>query len=154
MRWLGQAAEHETDHGEADEGGNGASVALEIARQAAIAADPGQAPLDDPALGQSDELVQFAAFDDFHDPAAGGGCGALDTRALIAGVGEDAMDERKQPTRAPIENQPCAVAVLHVGGVDHDIQQEAERIDENMALAARDLLGRIKALRVERRAPF
>ena len=50
-----QASEHDADHGEADEGGDGAGVALEIARQAAIAADPGESALDDPALGQDDE---------------------------------------------------------------------------------------------------
>jgi hypothetical protein len=33
-------------------------------------------------------------------------------------------------------------------------QQQAERIDEDMALASRDFLARIEALRVERRAPF
>jgi hypothetical protein len=38
--------------------------------------------------------------------------------------------------------------------MDHDVQQEAERIDEDMPLAARDLLARIEALRVDRRPPF
>jgi len=33
-------------------------------------------------------------------------------------------------------------------------EQEAECVDEDVALAARDLLGRIKTLRVECRAPF
>ena len=52
------------------------------------------------------------------------------------------------------EHKPGAVAILHIGGMDDDIQQEAERIDEDMPLAARDLLARIIALRVERGAPF
>jgi hypothetical protein len=38
--------------------------------------------------------------------------------------------------------------------MNNDAQQEAERVDEDVALAARDPLARIKALRVERRAPF
>ena len=33
-------------------------------------------------------------------------------------------------------------------------QQEAERIDQNVALATADLLARIEALRVERGPPF
>jgi hypothetical protein len=41
-----------------------------------------------------------------------------------------------------------------MGRVDDDVQQEADRVDENMPLAARDLLARIKALRVECRAFF
>ena len=47
-----------------------------------------------------------------------------------------------------------AVAILNVGGVDDDAQQKAERVDEDMALAAGDFLARIIALRVERGAPF
>jgi hypothetical protein len=38
--------------------------------------------------------------------------------------------------------------------MDNDVQQEAERVDEDVPLAARDLLARIVALRVERAAPF
>jgi hypothetical protein len=35
-----------------------------------------------------------------------------------------------------------------------DAQQEAERVDQDVALATRDLLASIIALRVERRPPF
>jgi hypothetical protein len=38
--------------------------------------------------------------------------------------------------------------------MDDDAQQETERIDEDVPLAARDLLACIVALRVERGAPF
>jgi hypothetical protein len=67
---------------------------------------------------------------------------------------EDALNEREEAARMAIENEPRAVAILHVGRMDDDVQQEAERVDENVPLAARDLLARIKALRVERGAPF
>ena len=73
---------------------------------------------------------------------------------MVAGISEDALDEGKEAARASIEDKRGAVAILDIGGVDDDIQQEAERIDENMPLSARDLLARIKALRVERGAPF
>jgi len=66
----------------------------------------------------------------------------------------DALDEGEEAARASIENQPGPVAILHIGGMDDDVQQEAERVDENMALAARDFLARIEALRVERETPF
>jgi hypothetical protein len=36
----------------------------------------------------------------------------------------------------------------------HDREQQAERIGQQVALAARDLLGRVVAGRVERSAPF
>jgi hypothetical protein len=38
--------------------------------------------------------------------------------------------------------------------VDGDAQQEAKRVDEDMPLAARDLLAGIEALRIERGAPY
>ena len=55
---------------------------------------------------------------------------------------------------APIEDEQSAVAILHSGRVDDDVQQQAERVDQDMPFAAGDLLGRIKALRVKRGAPF
>jgi len=98
--------------------------------------------------------MQLIALDDFNCPGAGlgDGCGGLGS--LVAGISEDALDEGKETARASIEDKRRAVAILYVGGVDHDIQQQAERIDENMPLTARDLFARIKALRVEREAPF
>jgi hypothetical protein len=154
MSWPGQAAQHDADHGEAEEGGSGAGVALEVARQATIAAGPCQRSLDDPSLGQDDERVQFVALDDLDDPTPGTGGGFCHARPLVAGIGEDAFDEGEEAARAVIEHQPRAVAVLNVGGMHDDVQEQAERIDEDVPLAARNLLARIKALRVECRAPF
>ena len=152
--WSGQASEHEADHGEPDEGRDGARVSLEIACQAAIVTDPGQGSLDDPALGQDDKFVQFVALDDLDHPTASAGGGLRDPWPLITGIGEDALNEGKEAARAPIENQANPVAVLKVGGMNDDIQQEAERIDEDVTLAPGDLLARIKALRIKRGAPF
>ena len=154
MTWPCQASEHKADHGEPDEGGDGARISLEITRQAAIAADPGQGSFDDPALGQDDELVQFVALDDLEHPTTGAGSHSRGAWSLIAGIGEDPLDEREKAARAPIENQPRPVAVLNIGGMNDDVQQEAKRIDKDMALAPGDLLARIKPLRVKRRAPF
>ena len=154
MSCPGEAAEHDADHGQPDEGSDGAGVSLEIACQTAIAADPGQGSFDDPALGQDDEFVQFVALDDLEHPTTGAGSRSRGARSLIAGIGEDALDEGEKAAGASIENQPRPVAVLNVGGMDDDVQQEAERIDQNMALAPSDLLARIKPLRVKCGAPF
>jgi hypothetical protein len=53
---LHQSPEHDADHGEADEDDNGCGVALEIASEAVIAADPGKSSLDNPSLGQDLEV--------------------------------------------------------------------------------------------------
>lgn len=153
MGWSDQASEHKSDHGEAHEGGDGAGVALEVACQAAVAADPGEGSFDDPAFGEDDELVSIGALDDLEHPASGRGDGSCGFRPLIAGIAEEARDER-EGAACPAQEVAHAIAILNAGRLDHDAQQEAERIDEDMALAAGDLLARIIPLRVERGAPF
>ena len=106
MTWPGQAAEHDADHREPDEGGDSARISLEIARQAAVAANPRQRALDNPTLGQDDKFVQFVALDDLDRPMAGAGTSSRNAGSLIARIGEDALDEGKQAASAAIENQP------------------------------------------------
>lgn len=63
-------------------------------------------------------------------------------RPLIAGIGEDALDEGEELPR-PAQHLGRAVAVLHVGRMN-DAQEQAERVDEEVALAALDLLAGIE----------
>lgn len=154
MSCPGQASEHDADHGESDEGSGTAGVAFEVAGQASIATDPGDRAFDDPAFRQDDEVVSLGALDDPERPSSGVGDRRCRLRALISGVGEDALDEREEAPRARVEDQSCAVSVLHIGRVDGDVQQQTERVDEDVPLAARNLLARIEALRIERGAPF
>jgi hypothetical protein len=153
MVCSGQPAQHDADHGEAEEGGDGSGVAFEVAGQTAVAADPGKGALDDPALGQDNKTMSVAALDDLQSPRAGAGDKLGGLWSLVAGVGEDAFDEREGSPRHA-QNLARAVAILHIGRVDDHAQQEAQRIDQDVALAAGDLLARIKALRIERAAPF
>jgi len=125
MAWSGQSPEHDADHGEANEGGGGSGIALEV-----------------------------AAFDDLQLPGAALGNRSSGLRPLIAGIGEDALNEGKQAPGAPIEHQSRTVTILNVGRMDDHIQEQAERVDKDMPLAARNLLARIEALRVEPSAPF
>ena len=109
----------------------------------------------DPPFGQDFETDRsIEPLDDIDDPGAGLRRGGGGFRALVAAIGEDPLDERKQAARALIEHQRNAVAVLNIGRVDSDVQQQAERVDQDVALATRDLLASIIALRVERRPPF
>lgn len=98
--------------------------------------------------------MHLVALDDLDGPGAGLGDRGGEGPRVIAGIGEDALDEGKQAARAPVEDQAGAVAVLYVGRMNDDVQQKAERVDEDVPFAARDLLARIIALRVERRPPF
>src|SRR5262249_7411589 len=123
-----------------------------IAVDAPETAEPGKGALDDPAHFESDGGGQ--ASNDPNRPAPRLGCGLRGLRTLIAAVAVDALNERKQTTRAAVEHQRHPVAILNIGGMHRHAQQQAERIDEDKALATRDLLARIEALRVERGPPF
>lgn len=120
----------------------------------AASVEPGKGPLDNPSFRQNDELVQFVALDDFDYPFAALICRQCGAWPLIARVGEDAQDEREQGTRALIENACRPVAILDIGGMNDGVQQEAERIYENVALLALDLFSRIVAMRIDARPPF
>jgi hypothetical protein len=97
--------------------------------------------------------MEVGALDDLHPPFAGGCNSGLHRRSLITAVAIDQRNEGEQRTRAA-QHGDDTIAILHVGRMDDDAQREAERIDENMPLAARNLLSRVEALRVERGAPF
>ena len=150
----GQASEHDFDHGASCESHHCSGVAFEVAHEAAIAADPAERSLDDPSFGHHGEGVQFTALDDLNEPTAGALRGQRHTRSLIAGIGEDFHDERPESTRAPVEHQFRAIAVLDVGGVNGNAQEQAKRVDKDVPLAARDFLGAVKALRIDLRPPF
>ena len=119
-----QTSEHETDHGEADEGSGFSRVAFEIFGETAATADPSERSFDDPAFGQDLEAGHVVAANDFDGPCAGRGDGGGELRSLIVGVGEDARDEREHTPGAAIENERRAITVLHVGGMDDNVQEE------------------------------
>jgi len=86
-----------------------------------------------------------AAPDDLDDPAPCRCRTFPRLGALVAGISEDALDEGEQRAGALIEDQCHAVAILDIGGMDGDAQQEAERVDQDMSLAPRNLLARVVA---------
>lgn len=97
--------------------------------------------------------MDVRALDDLQRPGAGGSDGLGHLGPLIASVGKDAFDEGE--TAAGLDQDlGRAVTVLNIGGVDGDAQQQAERIDEDMALRALDLLARVIPRRIERGPPF
>lgn len=141
------------DHGELHEDGSDAGLSLVIAGETPVAADPGEGAFHDPALGQHHEASDVAALDDLERPAAGAGDERAHLRPGVAAIGDDALDEREAPPRLA-QQRLGAIAILDIGGMDVDVQQQALRVDEDVALAAEDLLAGIVPGRVERAPPF
>jgi hypothetical protein len=52
------------------------------------------------------------------------------------------------------QQQDAAIAILNAGGMHDGVQQQAQRIDENMPLLALDQLARIEPVRIDVRPPF
>ena len=111
-------------------------------------------PFDDPAPGDDLEALGLGgAFDQF-DPPGGIGHGPAQLFAAVGAVGEDRLQEGKEAARLAVQDQKSAISVLQVGRVDGDCEDQAEGVDEEMALLAFDLLARVIARRVDARPPF
>src|SRR3954447_1775450 len=67
-------------------------------------------------------------------------------QALVGGVGPDQGDARKLRLEAG-EQQGGAAAVVDVGGVHASLEQAAFGVDQDVALAAGDLLAAVVATR-------
>ena len=126
---------------------------LEVSGETTVAADPSDGALGDPTLWQHDEFVDVAAADDFDLPPAGAGDGSGHLRPLIARVADNALDAWEQPARLT-QQRFGPVPVLHAGGMHDHREQHAVGVGQQVALAAGDLLARVVARRIERRAPF
>lgn len=126
---------------------------LEVAGETAVAADPADGALEDPALRQHDEAVLVATAHDLDLLRAGARHGGGHLRSLIAGIADDALDEGEQPPRLA-QQRLGAIAVLYVGGMHDDREQHADAVGQQVALATDNLLARVVAGRIERRAPF
>ncbi len=51
-------------------------------------------------------------------------------------MGEDLLQKGKEPAGVRVEHQNGAVAILHVGRVDHGIKDQAEGVDQEVTLRA------------------
>ena len=74
-------------------------------------------------------------------------------RPLIGAVGKQLLKEWKLTEQ---RRQQCdaAIAILDAGGMHDGVQQQTQRIDENMPLLALDQFARIEPVRIDVRPPF
>jgi hypothetical protein len=106
---------------------------LEVLGQPAVAADPGEEALDDPASrqhGEADLLRQLA--DDLDDDIGSHDIGSHgDPLMIVSGIGEDALDEGEERAGGA-KRRSTAVAVLDACRVRLDKQATAIGVDERM----------------------
>ena len=72
----------------------------------------------------------------------------LEMRSLVAGVGEEFLQERIHSEQSG-EQQNAAVTVLDIGRMNDGMEQQTQCVYENMALLALDLFARIIAMRID-----
>ncbi len=96
-------------------------------------------------IGSFDDFG-FEAGEDFGERVA-------KNRPLIGAVGKQFLKEWK-PTEQRRQQQDAAVAILDAGGMHDGMQQQAQRIDQNMPLLALDQLAGIEPVRINAGPPF
>jgi hypothetical protein len=152
---ITKLSQHEADGGEAQEGKPLAIEVLPILGQPATPVEPRNRALNNPPLG--------------HHYKALGGVRALDNgefkprpdlaqrrakgRPLIGPVGKQLLQERIL-LEQDRQQQNAPVAILNVGRMNEGLEQQTQRVYENMALLALDLLARIIAMRINAGPPF
>src|SRR5687768_5827854 len=97
VAWA-ETAQHQADHGEADEHGRLASVTLVIAGEPTTTADPCEGAFDDPSFRQDNEAVLVAAAHDLQFPDARARDDGRHLAPLIARVADEALNEREAGT--------------------------------------------------------
>src|SRR5712691_3558644 len=112
----------------------------------AVATEPCEGALDNPALGQHVETLCGGVLGNNDEVAAESATGGFNHRTSIAAVGVEDGQARDDPLKL-CQQRHRARPVLNIGRMGHDDEQEAERVDDDVALAAPHLLARIPAAR-------
>ncbi len=114
---------------------------LVVLGQAAVLTQPSEGSFDNPSLRQHHKSVRCGTLDDFNEASGPAAC-PINKPAGIAAVGEDQLQTSKTRSQF-VEHQLAAVSILNVGRMDNQRHDQANGIDDQMALAAKDFLARI-----------
>ena len=96
----------------------------------------------------------LGSFDDFgFETGQNLGDRVAEHRPLIGAVGKQFLEEWK-PTEQRRQQCDAAIAILDAGGMNDGVQQQTQRIDENVPLLALDQLAGIEPVRIDADPPF
>jgi len=123
--------------------------------QTAAATEPTDGTLNDPSFGQDDEtLGPIGTADDLSDQARHDARQSVtEHRPGIGAVGEQSREEGELSEHRGQDHYP-AVAILNIGGRNHSVQQQTQRVDEDMTLLALDQFACVEAMRIDADPPF
>ncbi len=132
---------HHIDHGNAYHGFTALNQRLIVFGKSAVFPKPCKCTFYDPSLGKDDKLVRLRAFDDFNDPAVPANR-PVHKLSGITTIGPDHF--KAPPSRTQLlDQQFAAITVLDVGRVNDQRKDQAERVNNDMALAPLGFLARI-----------
>lgn len=119
--------------------------ALVVHDEAAALGDPGEAALDHPSAGQHLEAPLYLFLADDVDDHAESFFGPGDEAAGVPAVGPDETDTGVGGMHL-LAHRASPVSVLDAGRGDHDREQQACGVDDDVALAAIGLLAGVISL--------
>ena len=73
--------------------------------------------------------------------------------ARVSAISKDTLDEGKQSS-CPAQQMEGAIAILNISWMNDDVQQEAQRVDQDVPFATLIFFARVVAQRIERSPPF
>ena len=132
---------HQIDHGDTDHGFAGFGEGFIVFRQAAVFSKPCKCSFHNPPLGKDDKLVRVRSFNDFNGPAIPAHRPVHKPSGITA-IGPNHFEA--PPSRTQLfDQQLTTVTVLHVGRVDDQCENQAERVNNDMTLAPKRFLARV-----------
>ena len=154
-RGITEFSEHQADGGEAEEGEGVSVEVFPVLCQAAAATQPTYGSFDNPSFVDDDkDFGAIGTADDFGDEARHDARQpVMEQRSGVGAVGEQLLEKRELSEHRGQHHQP-AVAVLDIGGGDQRVQQQAQRIDEDVALLAFDQLAGVEPVGINAGPPF
>ena len=116
---------------------------------------PTDGSFDNPSFGQNDEaLGSIGTADDFGDEARHDACQTvMEHRSSIGAVGKQFLEKWELPEQRGQDHQ-STVAVLNIGRGHQRVQQQTQRVDEDVALLPLDQLACIEAMGIDAGPPF
>ena len=135
---------HEIDHRDKDHR-LAAGQGFVVFAVATVTSQPSEGSFHDPPFGQDLEPRRIGApFDDLQTPAAPQIYNPVQPLPSVAAIGP----HQPQPTPTwtqPLQHQPGPSTVLNIGRVNHDHQDQSQRVNDDMSLAPVDFLPRVVA---------